>query len=137
MLQMEIRAFLESVHGMQVERVSTINYQGKKKRHRDKKGRPFYTRTPDWKKAYVIFKAPPDVQRQWEEQAAAGAAARDAALRKFRRGMLRATELPPLTAGAAAAAAARGSQRQTQQQQGSRPEGGRVEGEGTAQLPEP
>jgi ribosomal protein L23 len=41
-VQFEIKAFLESVHGMQVERVSTINYQGKKQRIIDDKGRPHY-----------------------------------------------------------------------------------------------
>jgi hypothetical protein len=40
--QFEIKAFLESVHGMQVERVSTINYQGKKERIYDSTGRVHY-----------------------------------------------------------------------------------------------
>eukprot|EP00775_Hariotina_reticulata_P011470 gene11470-11615_t len=40
--KMEIKAFLEAVHGMEVERVSTINYQGKRKRKMDPKGKPHW-----------------------------------------------------------------------------------------------
>lgn len=64
--QLEIRSFLETVHGLQVERVATINYLGKKKRRYDPKGRSFWVRLSDWKKAYVTFKPPPEVQAQWE-----------------------------------------------------------------------
>lgn len=42
--QAEIKAFIESVYGMQVERVNTINYQGKKKRDIDGQGTPHYYR---------------------------------------------------------------------------------------------
>ncbi|KAF5843641.1 hypothetical protein DUNSADRAFT_10816 [Dunaliella salina] len=54
----EIKGFLESVYGMKVERVHTINYLGK--RHQAlSKGRMKEYRDDDWKKAYVIF-APPE-----------------------------------------------------------------------------
>lgn len=67
-LQMEIKAFLEAVYGMEVERVSTINYQGKKKLVMSVKRRPYFKRLSDWKKAYVIFKNPPEKLRAaWEE----------------------------------------------------------------------
>eukprot|EP00967_Tisochrysis_lutea_P087464 scaffold123727_cov18-Tisochrysis_lutea.AAC.1 len=56
--QLEIKGFLESVYGMKVERVHTINYLGK--RHQVlSKGRMKDYRDDDWKKAYVIF-APPE-----------------------------------------------------------------------------
>ena len=42
--QLEIKAFLETVHGMKVEKVSTINYQGKKKKQIDFLGKPHYYR---------------------------------------------------------------------------------------------
>jgi hypothetical protein len=45
MPQLEIKAFLESVHGMEVERVNTINYQGKKKTEVDPRGKPHYYRS--------------------------------------------------------------------------------------------
>eukprot|EP00879_Flechtneria_rotunda_P002307 GHRR01002501.1.p1 GENE.GHRR01002501.1~~GHRR01002501.1.p1 ORF type:complete len:181 (+),score=73.91 GHRR01002501.1:175-717(+) len=66
--KMEIKAFFESVHNMEVERVHTINYQGKRKRQIDEKGRPHYYRLSDWKKAYVVFKPPPEVQHKYDEQ---------------------------------------------------------------------
>lgn len=47
----EIKAVLEGVYGLEVEKVTTINYLGKKKRGRD----GFYRR-PDFKKAYVELK---------------------------------------------------------------------------------
>mmetsp|Transcript_29091 Transcript_29091/g.78375 ORF Transcript_29091/g.78375 Transcript_29091/m.78375 type:complete len:235 (+) Transcript_29091:1262-1966(+) len=56
--KLEIKGFLESVYGMKVERVHTINYLGK--RHQVlSKGRMKDYRDDDWKKAYVIF-APPE-----------------------------------------------------------------------------
>jgi large subunit ribosomal protein L23 len=54
----EIKAFLEAVHGMPVERVHTINYLGAKKRGILPAGKPFFYRESDWKKAYVIFRLP-------------------------------------------------------------------------------
>jgi hypothetical protein len=63
---MEIKAFLEAVHGMEVERVSTINYQGKRKRRIDSQGKPHWVRLSDWKKTYVLFKAPQQIQKQWQ-----------------------------------------------------------------------
>ena len=42
--QPEIKAFLETVHGLHVEKVSTINYQGKKKKEVDFQGKPHYYR---------------------------------------------------------------------------------------------
>jgi large subunit ribosomal protein L23 len=54
----EIKAFLEAVHGMPVERVHTINYLGAKKRGILPAGKPFFYRESDWKKAYVIFRPP-------------------------------------------------------------------------------
>ncbi len=55
---MEIKAFLEAVYGMRVERVATINYQGRKQRRLTERGMPYYIRQADWKKAYVTFRAP-------------------------------------------------------------------------------
>ncbi|CAD7702337.1 unnamed protein product [Ostreobium quekettii] len=49
--KLEIKAFLERVYGMSVEKVNTLNYEGKKKRR--KYG---MVQRPDWKKAYVYFK---------------------------------------------------------------------------------
>eukprot|EP00878_Enallax_costatus_P006191 GHUV01006490.1.p1 GENE.GHUV01006490.1~~GHUV01006490.1.p1 ORF type:complete len:191 (+),score=71.96 GHUV01006490.1:237-809(+) len=71
--KLEIKAFLEAVHGMQVERVNTINYQGKKRQviHNNKQ---YWKRESDWKKAYVIFKPPKDdpkvqeIVTEWEQQ---------------------------------------------------------------------
>jgi hypothetical protein len=61
--QIEIKRFLETVYGARVERVATLNYEGKKKRRLDPRtGRPRWVRLPDWKKAYVVFRgaeAPP------------------------------------------------------------------------------
>jgi len=52
-MQFDIKRTLEGIYGLEVERVNTINYQGKKKRGRDS----FYRR-PDFKKAYVTLKEP-------------------------------------------------------------------------------
>ncbi|KAJ9517523.1 hypothetical protein QJQ45_024994 [Haematococcus lacustris] len=58
--QLEIKAFLTDVYGMEVERVATINYLGRKftvRRHKRNAG--FITmRADDWKKAYVTFARP-------------------------------------------------------------------------------
>lgn len=46
---------LESIYGLQVERVNTLNMEGKKKRAR---GSVAFYRRPDYKKAYVTLKEP-------------------------------------------------------------------------------
>lgn len=51
----DLKRFLESVYGYDVEKVNTVVYEGKKKR--DRYG--FYRR-PDWKKAYVTLRTPLD-----------------------------------------------------------------------------
>eukprot|EP00798_Chlamydomonas_sp_ICE-L_P003019 gene3019-13042_t len=58
--KLEIKAFLESVYGMQVEKVNTINYLGKKYTTygRQKIPKMYSWRDADWKKAYVIFSRP-------------------------------------------------------------------------------
>jgi large subunit ribosomal protein L23 len=52
-LQLDIKALLTRVYGLDVEKVRTLNVEGKKKR--TKFG--FY-RKPDWKKAYVTLRPP-------------------------------------------------------------------------------
>ena len=59
--KIEVRAFLERVHGVGVERVHTANYEGKKKR--DRGG---FHRRADYKKVYVTLKErwfPPEAFR--------------------------------------------------------------------------
>jgi len=65
--QLEIKRFLESAYGLHVEKVDTINYEGKKKRVTGK-GATFpgksrttgiFVRRPSFKKAYVTLKDPP------------------------------------------------------------------------------
>jgi len=73
-VQVEIKNFVESVYGMEVERVNTINYMGKKKRRLTPKGHPYFIRLSDWKKAYVVFTPPPDVRAAWEQKQAEAAA---------------------------------------------------------------
>ncbi|GJP47361.1 hypothetical protein CLOM_g6561 [Closterium sp. NIES-68] len=51
--KVEIRRYLESLYGLEVDRVHTMNYEGKKKRSRF----GFYRR-PDWKKVVVELKNP-------------------------------------------------------------------------------
>lgn len=51
--KLDIKALLSNVYGLQVEKVRTLNVEGKKKR--TKYG---YHRKPDWKKAYVTLKNP-------------------------------------------------------------------------------
>jgi large subunit ribosomal protein L23 len=48
-LQAEIKAFLESVYGLRVESVRTLNYEGRKKR-----GKGGFFRRPDYKKAVRV-----------------------------------------------------------------------------------
>ena len=49
--QIEIKQFLERVHGLSVVAVRTANFEGRKKRNKH----GFYRRS-DWKKAYVTLK---------------------------------------------------------------------------------
>ncbi|GLC37267.1 hypothetical protein PLESTB_001142000 [Pleodorina starrii] len=58
--KLEIAAYLESVYGMSVERVSTINYLGRVRQDAPagRNKRHLY-REDDWKKAYVVFRPPP------------------------------------------------------------------------------
>ena len=58
-VQLEIKALLESVYGMSVEKVNTLNYEGKKKRT---KSRVF--QKADWKKAYVYFRPPQETTNE-------------------------------------------------------------------------
>ncbi|CAM6085773.1 unnamed protein product [Calypogeia fissa] len=51
----EIKRVLESVYGLEVEKVHTLNMEGKKKLNR-KSGTHY--RRPDYKKAYVVLKNP-------------------------------------------------------------------------------
>ena len=44
---------MESVHGLQVDSVRTLNYEGRKKR-----GKQGFYRRPDYKKVYVTLKEP-------------------------------------------------------------------------------
>ncbi|KAJ7514310.1 hypothetical protein O6H91_23G038400 [Diphasiastrum complanatum] len=53
--KIEIKRVLESVYGLEVEKVNTLNMDGKKKMNR-RKG--FFYREPAYKKAYVILKNP-------------------------------------------------------------------------------
>mmetsp|Transcript_2967 Transcript_2967/g.6168 ORF Transcript_2967/g.6168 Transcript_2967/m.6168 type:complete len:102 (+) Transcript_2967:100-405(+) len=53
--KIELRKFLESVYQLDVAKVHTLNYEGKKKMDR-KTGR--FHRKPDWKKAYVVLNEP-------------------------------------------------------------------------------
>ena len=52
-LQLEIRQCLERVYGLDVAKVRTLNYEGKKKR-----GKYGFFRRPDYKKAYVTLRPP-------------------------------------------------------------------------------
>ncbi len=54
LVQIEIKRLLESLYGIKIKAVSTVNYEGKKKR--DRHG--FYKR-PDFKKAFVELEPPP------------------------------------------------------------------------------
>ncbi|GAX73428.1 hypothetical protein CEUSTIGMA_g880.t1 [Chlamydomonas eustigma] len=62
--KLEIKGILESIYGMQVERVHTLNYLGRKyiTYSQDKRPRRLLWRAKDWKKAYVIFKPPPGLE---------------------------------------------------------------------------
>lgn len=54
-MQIEIKRVLETMYGLQVLKVNTLNMEGKKKRT---KGTILYHRRPDYKKAYVTLKEP-------------------------------------------------------------------------------
>ena len=51
--QVEIKHFLESVYGLDVLKVNTLNVEGKKKR-----GKQGFFRRPDYKKAFVVLSPP-------------------------------------------------------------------------------
>ncbi|PNH07547.1 hypothetical protein TSOC_005989, partial [Tetrabaena socialis] len=50
--KLEVSAFLEAVYGMSVERVSTINYLGRRRLTYTNRGKKLEWREDDWKKAY-------------------------------------------------------------------------------------
>jgi large subunit ribosomal protein L23 len=50
LLQIELRKYLESVYGLSVASLRTLNYEGAKKR-----GKHGFYRRPDYKKVYVTF----------------------------------------------------------------------------------
>uniref|UniRef100_A0A7S2VVV2 Large ribosomal subunit protein uL23c n=1 Tax=Chlamydomonas chlamydogama TaxID=225041 RepID=A0A7S2VVV2_9CHLO len=108
MTKLEIKGILESLYGMKVERVSTINYLGRRHVTVDQLKRTQW-REDDWKKAYVIFKRPADVQLQSSKPAQ-----RPSMLEQ----LMRAKGVEPRTqapAGVAALAPAAGLQRSGQQ----------------------
>ncbi|KAF8058321.1 rplW [Scenedesmus sp. PABB004] len=121
--KLEIKAFLEAVHGMEVERVSTINYQGKRKRVVDDKGRSHFRRESDWKKAYVTFRPPPEQLAAWQAardarlQEAAAADERERAARAAASARRRAPLLPPSQQQQAQQAQQEQAQKQQQQAQ--------------------
>ncbi|KAL2651593.1 hypothetical protein R1flu_019721 [Riccia fluitans] len=53
--KIEIKRVLEAVYGLEVEKVHTLNMEGKKKISRKTMK---YHRRPDYKKAYVVLKNP-------------------------------------------------------------------------------
>ena len=61
--KVELKNYLEQVYNFSIDHVSTCNYEGKKKafqvRSRGSSGgmRQKFYRRPDFKKAYVVFKA--------------------------------------------------------------------------------
>ena len=52
-MQLDIKSLLTRIYGLEVEKVRTLNVEGKKKR-----GKAGFYRRPDWKKAYVTLKNP-------------------------------------------------------------------------------
>lgn len=50
-VQIELRKYLESVYGLSVNSLRTLNYEGTKKR-----GKHGFYRRPEYKKVYVTFK---------------------------------------------------------------------------------
>lgn len=55
--QIEIKNLLESLYGINVKAVNTVNFEGKKKR-----GKAGWYRKPDYKKAFVVLEPPPGAQ---------------------------------------------------------------------------
>lgn len=55
--KIEIKQFLERVYGLDVAKVNTLNYEGRKKR-----GKGGFYRRPDYKKAYVFLRPPASPQ---------------------------------------------------------------------------
>ena len=55
MPQIDIKALLQRIYGLEVESVNTLNVEGKKKR-----GKHGHYRRPDYKKAYVTLRKPED-----------------------------------------------------------------------------
>lgn len=52
-LQVEVKRFLEALYGLKVQKVTTANYDGKKKR-----GKYGFMRLADWKKVWVTLREP-------------------------------------------------------------------------------
>lgn len=52
--QIEIKRLLESLYGINVKTVNTVNFEGKKKH-----GKLGWYRKPDYKKAFVLLEPPP------------------------------------------------------------------------------
>ncbi|KXZ51536.1 hypothetical protein GPECTOR_12g499 [Gonium pectorale] len=73
--KLEIAAYLESVYGMSVERVNTINYLGRVRTAYGAGGKAYVYREDDWKKAYVTFRPPPGMEHLLEAATGGGAAA--------------------------------------------------------------
>ncbi|KAL4857731.1 50S ribosomal protein L23 [Chlorella vulgaris] len=64
--KVEIKAFLESVYGLNVTKVNTLNVEGKKKR-----GKHGFFRRPDYKKAFVEVSERPKASKAQQPRAAA------------------------------------------------------------------
>ena len=52
-MQYDIKALLARIYGLDVQKVRTLNVEGKKKR-----GKQGFYRRPDYKKAYVTLRPP-------------------------------------------------------------------------------
>ncbi|KIZ04567.1 ribosomal protein L23 [Monoraphidium neglectum] len=83
--KMEIAALLRSMYNIEADSINTINYEGKKKRIFDPKGRPKWYRQTDWKKVYVTVKPP-------KQAAKAADAAQRNAVAAFERERLKSVE---------------------------------------------
>mmetsp|Transcript_20631 Transcript_20631/g.24783 ORF Transcript_20631/g.24783 Transcript_20631/m.24783 type:complete len:115 (-) Transcript_20631:723-1067(-) len=57
--KVQIKRFLQSVYDLDVMKVHTINYEGKKKR--DRLNPMLSRRDPDWKQVYVVLANPIDL----------------------------------------------------------------------------
>lgn len=60
-VQIEVRAFLQKVYGLQIASLETLNYEGEKKR---KGATTYFYREPDWKKVYVRLKSPVTIPQE-------------------------------------------------------------------------